>query len=303
MTQPSNQRLWAFAGLLLAILSWAGNATVARASVGSISPFALAFWRWTLALLLLLPFSWKQLLSHRRVIQANWKALLLLSFFSVSCYNSFLYLGAQSTTAINITLVSSVIPGSTIFLAWLVLHTPISKARMSGILLAFFGVLLIIIQGDFSNLRQLVFNQGDLLIVGGVICWSFYSVLLQKFKIDLPPLCFLSTQILLGLPLILPFYLWEVQKIPHFELNGKNSTILMFVAIFPSVCAYLGWNQGVKKVGPVTASMFIYLLPVFTAMLAVLFLDEQLYPFHLIGGLVIITGLSLANWAALRGLK
>lgn len=295
---PSARSLrWAYIGLLVAILSWAGNATVARGSVGSITPFALAFWRWFLALLLLSPFVMRQVVQCRSTIFSHWKQLLPLSLFSVSAYNTFLYLAAQHTTAINITLISSAVPAVILFFAWALLGNPVTKLSLAGISISFFGVLYIISKGEISVLLNLSLNRGDLLMVCGVAAWALYSVLLRKFKVDLPPLCFLWVQIAIGTPFILPFYLWEVWDIPHFAFSGGNIAVLAYVAILPSLVAYRGWNHGVHTVGPAKASMFIYLLPVFTAILAVIFLSEQLHGFHLTGGLLVISGLVLANRA------
>ncbi len=288
---------WAYAGLLIAVLSWAGNAVVARASVGSITPFALSFWRWLLALLVLTPFALKQVVEHRHAIYDYRRKILPLSIFSVTAYNTFLYLGAQHTTAMNITLISSAVPAVTLFLARILLKNPITKLGMTGIGIAFFGVAYIISTGDLSQLLRLSPNPGDLFMLCGMFCWALYSVLLRKLPVNLPPFCFLWVQIAVGSVFIFPFYLFEVWGKPHFEFSGGNVAVLAYVALLPSLVAYRGWNNGVHKVGPAKASMFIYLLPVFTAFLSVFFLGEQLHLFHLTGGVLIISGLFLANRA------
>lgn len=285
----------AYAGLTLTAAFWAGNAVVARASVGDIPPLALSFWRWALALLVVLPFGLRPLWRQRDVLRRHWPRLWVLAALSVGAFNTLLYLAAQSTSALNIALVNSNMPIGVAILAWLILGQPLSRLRALGIAAALGGVLFVITRGDWRTLVELSFAPGDLLMVAAILCWGSFSVLMRRFALPLHPLAFLTGQIALGLTVILPFYLLELALGGGFEPQPRVLAVIGYVAVFPGLLAYAFWNHGVARVGPARAAMFIYLVPVFAAVLAVAFLGERLQPFHAVGGGLILVGLWFAT--------
>lgn len=285
----------AYAGLTLTAAFWAGNAVVARASVGDIPPLALSFWRWAVALLVVLPFGLRPLWRQRAMLRQHWPRLWVLAALSVGAFNTLLYLAAQSTSALNIALVNSNMPIGVAILAWLVLGQPLSRLRALGIGCALGGVLFIITRGEWRTLVELSFAPGDLLMVAAILCWGSFSVLMRRFALPLHALTFLTAQIALGLTVILPFYLLELALGGGFEPQPRVLAVIGYVAVFPGLLAYAFWNHGVARVGPARAAMFIYLVPVFAAVLAVVFLEERLYPFHTVGGGLILVGLWLAT--------
>ncbi len=285
-------------GLLLAVLCWSGNALVARALVGEIAPFALSFWRWSLAGLLLLPLVLVALWRHRAVLRrAGWR-LLVLGALGIAGYNSLLYAAAQSTAAINITLVSTCLPLMTFIGAGLLLGEWPTARAWWGLLLAACGLLVLIGQGSWAVVRDLAFHPGDLIMLLAVADWALYSLLLRRWSAYLqpiPPLLLLAVLILLGVPLILPFYLVELAEVGHFAVTPANLGAIAYTALFASLLAYLAWNHGVAVVGAAKAALTSYLMPVFTALLGWLLLGEGLAGHHWIGGGLIFTGLLLAG--------
>nr|NJM04190.1 DMT family transporter [Desulfobacula sp.] len=153
---------------------------------------------------------------------------------------------------------------------------------------------MIITKGSWRLLLNLSFNPGDLLIVFAVASWAFYSVLLKKRQIHISPISFLTVLIALGTICILPFYAWEFVVYKGFEMNRVNISILLYLGIFPSVLSYIFWNYGVRTAGAFLAAIYMYLLPVFTAGLAFIFLNESLFFHHFLGGLLILLGLILS---------
>jgi len=288
-------RGWAITVLLVCALVWAGNALVARATAGQLPPVGLSFWRWTTALLLLLPFTARDLWRQRNLVLLHWRQIAALAGLSISSYNTLLYMAAQSTTAINITLVNTGLPVAAFIWSILLLRQWPTVQTLGGTLLSFVGLMVILSGGQLTRLAQLAFNPGDLIMLVAVLTWGLYSVLLRRWMVPLPGLTLLAAMLLCGVPLLLPFYLWEYSHVGAMPINVLSMSAIAYTAIMASLVAYFAWNNGVRVLGPATASLFSYLMPVFTALLGVLLLGEQLHWFHLLGGGLTFCGLLLAT--------
>ncbi len=292
----------AFAGLLIAVLCWSGNALVGRAFHDSIPPLSLSFWRWVLATSLLLPFVVKGIWTHRATLRAAGWRLPVLAAMGIASYNSLLYTAAQSTEAINLTLVNTCLPLATFIGAGFLLgEWPLRRAWF-GMAVAAGGLLYLISRGSWQTFASLSFQRGDLIMLLAVLAWALYTLLLRRWARHLlvPPLVLLGVLMLLGLPLILPFYLLELGRVGGFALTPSNLAAIGYTAVFASLVAYVGWNHGVKIVGAGRAAMVMYLMPVFTALLGWVLLGEALRTFHWIGGALIFAGLLLATRPSFR---
>lgn len=293
---------WAFAGLLLAVLCWAGNALVARAFHDEIPPLSLAFWRWTLATCLLLPFVARSIWTHRATLRAAGWRLPVVAALGVSSYNSLLYTAAQSTEAINLTLVNTCLPLFTFIGGGLLLGEWPARRAWFGLGIAAVGLVYLISRGSWDAFTSLAFKPGDLIMLAAVLVWALYTLSLRRWAgfLQVPPLTLLGVLMLLGTPLILPFYLVELSNVGGFAPTPTNLSVIAYTAVFASLVAYLSWNHGVKIVGAAKASMATYLMPVFTAILGWLLLGEGLQVFHWIGGGLIFAGLLLATRTTVR---
>lgn len=292
MAKRQSQGL-AYAGLTAAALFWAGNAVVARGYAGTIPPLAMSFWRWVIALLVLLPFAWPHVVREWRIVTERWQHLVGLAMLSTATYNSLLYLAAQTTTAVNITLISATMPVMIALMARLILGSRLRWVQWAGIVLALTGVAVIVLLGATPG--ALGINTGDLVVFFAVLSWGVYSVLLRWRPLPAHQLTILFWLILLGLPFILPFYLWELSVQGGMTLNADTIPALMYVGVFPSVLSYLFWNYGISSVGPNRAGMFIYLVPIFTAIVAWFMLGERLHGRHAVGAVLILLGLYLST--------
>jgi len=295
--KPDRKKLLlAYAVLSFAVFNWAVNTVIARGVIFEIRPLALSFFRWFSALIIIFPFSLPHLKNDFPMIMENLKYLFILSIFSVAVYNSVLYIGARYTTATNIALVGASMPGITILLAWIINNEKPGILQIYGAIISLLGMIVIIAKGSFMVLLNFEFNPGDILVILAISSWALYSVLLRKKEIHVHPVSLLTTLIFMGSFCIFPFYLLEYNNFGGFDLNTSTFIIFLFLAVFPSVLSYISWNFGVKIAGSGRASLFMYLLPVFTSVIAYFFLGESLMTYHIFGGLFILTGLIMSSY-------
>lgn len=287
--------------LVLTTLFWSGNFVLGRAVHGAIPALALSFWRWAFAVALVLPLAWPALRAQRGLLRAHWRVLALLGVLGITNFNTFVYLGLRDTTATNAVLMVSTAPVLIVLLSFLLLgHRPTPR-QATGVVVSLAGVAVIVTRGDWHVLTNLALNVGDAWVFAAVASWALYSVCLRWRPAGLPPLAFLAATMVTGLLAILPLYLWDWLMAGHtFTLNAVTSASIAYVAIFPSVLAYIFWNRAVAELGPNRCGQFLHLMPAFGALLSWLLLDERLYGFHWAGIALIATGLWLAT-AGRRG--
>jgi drug/metabolite transporter (DMT)-like permease len=274
--------------LSLAPLCWAGNIVLARGVADSIPPVAFAFWRWTLASILILPFALRPLAHDWLEITRRWKMLFGLAVLGISSFNTLLYTAVHTTTAINGSLIQTTMPAVIVLLSLVLYREKVSQRQMAGVLLCLLGAGLIVLRGKWQTLLTLSFVQGDLLMIIAVILYGLYSVLLRR-RPPIHPLSFLTATFLLGSAGLLPVYLAELAFVGPFTLSRNIALSILYVALFPSIVAYFCWNKGVDRVGPNRAGLFINLIPVFASLLSVWLLGESIRSFHL-GGMALIAG-------------
>jgi drug/metabolite transporter (DMT)-like permease len=291
-------RIWNAPVLLLvvAVLFWAGNVVVARGVSGSVPPVALAFWRWSGAFALVLAIAGGQLRRDMPAMVRNWRAMLVLTAFGIAAYNTLLYVGLQSTTAVNASLMQSAMPVLIIASGFLLFRERVSLLQIGAVLTSVAGVLVIAGRGSLDALLSLSFNTGDLWVFVAVITYAIYSTLLRK-RPAIHPLSFLGATFALGALMLLPFYLYEHQSGQEIKTSVATLTAMTYTSVFPGFLAYLFFNRGVALVGANRAGQFMHLIPVFGSILAVIFLGERLYTYHVLGIVLIAAGLLVAGFA------
>ncbi len=276
---PASNRL-PYLLLVLSPLFWAGNFVLARAMHASIPPVSLAFWRWSLALLILLPFGLPHLLRQRTEVRQGWKTLLLLGVLGVGCFNTLVYIGLQTTTATNGVVLNSVIPILILGISRVFLGQRLGKIQIAGVLLSLGGVWTLIFRADPALMQQLRIEPGDLWILAAVLCWAVYTVMMRRIPISFHPLTLLTATIGIGVLALFPVFLWEFSSGARFALNVPNLGTILYVGVFASLVAYSCWNRGVQIIGANRAGLFLHLIPVFGTLLSVVFLGEKLQAFH-----------------------
>jgi drug/metabolite transporter (DMT)-like permease len=276
------------------VLFWSGNFVLARAMSLDIEPITLSFWRWMIALLVFIPFSIMALIRDWAIIRKHLPLLILMGALGVAAFNTFVYLGVRDTTATNALLINSFIPIFIIILTRVMLGITLSLRKTIAVLVSSLGVLLLVVKGDFENLLALQINHGDLWVLLAALFWALYSISLRWRPAGLSSSGFLLFTMLVGVAILTPFYLYVLSQGVYLEINSPNMLTIAYVALFPSIGAFLLWNQGVKMVGAATAGQFIHVMPVLGTLMAVVFLGEQLFWFHFIGAIAIGAGVFLS---------
>ncbi|MBU0656782.1 MAG: DMT family transporter [Gammaproteobacteria bacterium] len=282
--------------LVLTVLFWSGNFNLARAVNADVPPLGLSFWRWAVAGLILLPFAWRAMGNALPLLRTHWKLVGALALLGVAGFNSLVYVGLQTTTATNGVLLQTVTPVLTVLLASAVLQEHSTLRQWAGVVISLLGVLAIITRADVAVLRQLDFTSGDLWMLAAALDWALYTILLRKLPGGLRGLPILGFTVILGALAILPLYVHESLTVRTMPITLVSSLSVLYVAVFPSLLAYLFWNHATQKLGAGRTGQFSYLLPVFGILLAVLFLGERLQLYHVAGMVLVAAGLLLTNW-------
>lgn len=291
--------LWSSAPLLLvlATLFWSGNFVLGRAVHEHVPPIALAFWRWAGAFLLVLGFAAPHLRRDWPVLRANGGRIALLALLGVATFNAMVYFGLNTTTVINAVLLQSTMPLLIVLGSWLIYREPVRRVQMLALLISLAGVAAIVSHGSLQALLALSLKPGDGLIFLAVIFYALYSVLLRQ-RPSVHPLSFLAATFALGALMLVPVYAFEHLAFRQIRLDGTTLAAIAYVAVFPSLLAYLCFNRAVEVIGANRAGQFLHLMPVFGSALAALFLGERLQLFHLVGAALIASGIVLAQRTA-----
>lgn len=278
--------------LTLSSLFWAGNWIVGRGFRADVPPLALSFWRWAIALLLVLPFAWPHLRRDWPKMRANWHWLALFGLLGIAAYNTLAYLGLRYTTATNGLVLNSFIPIAIVALGWAFHGKRLRGIEALGIAASLFGVLTIVAHGDPAVLAGLQLNIGDFWILVSVFVWAAYTLMLPH-RPTIDPMSFLAAITVFGLLELAPAYLWEMNEGRHVVVSLPSLLAIAYTGVFPGFLGFVCWNRGVAEVGPAKAGLFIHLMPVFGIVLSVIFLGENPEAYHAVGIALIFLGIWL----------
>jgi drug/metabolite transporter (DMT)-like permease len=282
--------------LVVSVFLWAGNSVVARfAMVSDVPPIGFAWWRWTIALAIFLPFTARGIWRDRALIRRNWRFIAAFGVVSIACYNTFFYLGLEHTTAIQGSLIQSVLPVLVLLLGLILFGEPITLRQWSGVVLSLAGAVLIVARGSVETLRALTLNVGDLWCLAAVLVWAGQIVLMRWKPRDLHITRFMTVAAAVGVAALTPAYVWEHASGRIMPVDWTTVALVLYVAFFASVIASTMYNEGVFRVGAATSGYFGNLFPVFSTGLAILFLGEEIAWYHWIGAALVLGGIHLAT--------
>lgn len=266
----------------------------------AIPPFQMSFWRWAVAFAILLPFA----IAQGRADAAQWRRelpfLAFLGVVGVTAFNCFIYAALHHTTVVSAAFINSFMPVATFLLAIAILHDRPSGRQLLGIVVSLAGALTIIAQGQPQRLFDLGLNRGDLLVLAGLLFWAAYTVLIKWRPTQLRPLAFLGTTVGFGVLFHLPLIAWEIPAAGPMAPTPDGIAAILYLAIFPSVLAYILWNRAVATLGPARTGMFMHLMPIFSAGAAILLLGERVFAYHALGIVLIVVGITLVTRAPAR---
>ncbi|NQY92795.1 MAG: DMT family transporter [Campylobacteraceae bacterium] len=292
----NSQKMRGYFFALAATALWSGNFILARGLSESIPPISLAYYRWVVAIVFLLPFCIKPMLAQRDLIKKNILMLSLISILGVTVFNTFIYFAGQTTTAINLSLIAITFPIFILIFSRIFLKEKISKNKSFGVVFVLCGVLLLISKGELDVILNISFVEGDLWMFIAAIVFAIYSILLRYKPKGLNIWAFQLISFILGLIFLTPFYLWELQTTSMIvQINEDLLLGIFYVGIFASLFAYVLWNKSIHIIGAPKAGMIYYTIPIFSGALAYVFLNEQITMNHLYSVILIFTGIVLAN--------
>jgi drug/metabolite transporter (DMT)-like permease len=290
----TQRRMLPYLLLLVSAASWGGNWVAARAVYLDVPPFALVFWRWALAAALIFPFAAAQLRKDAPLVLRHLPALGAFALIGTAGFTMFGYWGVRYTTAVNATLLNASLPLFIVPLSWWLLKLTVSRRQLAGMVFSLAGVACIMSAGEVSALARLSLNPGDLLLLAGALLWAIYTVLL-KWRPPIQPLSFVFVTVAAGAVFSLPFYLGEIAAGGTMVVSPKTVVAITYLAVFPSVIAYICWNHAVAVVGPNVAGFFNPVIPVFGTLFAVTLLGEPFRMYHLAGFALVLGGVVLTS--------
>lgn len=280
--------------LCLASLSWALNPIIGRAVRDLVSPSSLAFWRWTVAFLCVLPFAWRHLKDDWPTLRHSWLFLTLLGFFGVGLFSYIVYVALQYTTATNNLLLQSIMPIMTLVMPAVLFGERLRPLLALGAVLSFAGIMWIVTKGHPFDLQGSAINRGDLLSITGVFLYSVYATFLRKVP-AVHHLTLLAALFAIGAGSMAVPYAAKLASNGVLMPPVEVVAAILYVGVFPSLVAYGLFNRAVVLIGSVRAGIYMNLPPVFGVALAVPLLGEELGLYHLVGAVMIIIAIAISR--------
>ena len=267
-----------------------------RALRDTFDPVSFNFWRWFIALVVLTPFGLRAVAGKGEILRRHAGILVLLALLSVPLFQTMVYQGLRTTTAINAVLLNSSAPVFMIGCSWLLERERVTRRQVAGMLISLAGIVIIMTRGEPARLLELELHGGDAWILAAMPLWGLYSVLLKRRPAELSGVGLLFVIALLGVTMLAPFFVGHSMLAPPAAPTVDAVVALLYVGIGASVIAFICWNRGVAVVGANAAGFTLHLLPAFGTLLAIAFLREEFRGFHAAGVATILAGVLLATY-------
>ena len=285
--------------LFLATLGWGSNTIASRLAVGEVSPMLLIFFRWGFVVVILLSLYWRQMIDEWPIIRPRLKWLLIMGGCGLSLFNAFFYIAAHSTTAVNLGIIQSTMPGMILLGSFMFFGDRINRLQFSGLLLTLLGVGVIVTQGSLEQLMQLTFNHGDLLMIFACSFYAMYTVGL-KSRPKISGMVMLAYFSVAAFLMTIPLMIFESFIYGTVMPGVKGFALVFYIAMVPSFLSQIFFMRGVDLIGPGSAGLYANLVPIFSAIMAVLLLSEEFALFHLAAMLLVFGGIGLFEYQSRR---
>ena len=292
----NNKNNFAYLILILTTIFWSGNFIVGKAaSTYEIPPFSLNFYRWFFAGLILLPFTFKELVEKKNYIFDNIVFFTILGVTSITIFNSIVYYSLYYTQVISGILMISTIPVWIIFISSILNIEKTNIFQIIGVVFSLTGVIFIITKADLQIIKNLDFNKGDLSMVVAMFSWAVYSALLKSKKYEISQFALLEVVIITGLIFLTPIYFIEMYLGNIIVLGMPFILTLTYVVFFPGLASFIFWIKGISIIGANRAGVFLHLMPIFGAIMAMIIFNEKFMYYHILGAIFIVAGITLSN--------
>lgn len=276
---------------LFATLLWSVNMVIASGVKGHIPPVGLAFWRWTVACIVLAPFAAKRTFQSLPILKKHFWYLTLTAVLGITIFNTLIYFAGKTTSAINLSLIAISIPLFIIILSRIIYKEKVSNIKIAGIATIIIGVLVLISKGSLQALLTINFTIGDLLMLLACFFFACYTILVRKKPQQLAPKVFLFSVFSIGTALLLPLYIWENTTYQKVIFDSTTILITLYVGIFASLVSFYLWNEAIRLIGTSKTALIYYLIPIFSGILAYFFLNQAIGLTQIISMGIIISGL------------
>jgi drug/metabolite transporter (DMT)-like permease len=294
---PTKKNIYTGVGLaVLATFIWSGNFIVAKAVNKEIPPISLNFYRWLVASIIIFPFAFKKFKTEWGIIKQSGHYLFWISLTGIALFNTFVYIGAHYTSAINLALIGTTSsPIMSVIFARIFLKEQIGWMKLTGMAFCFIGVLFLLANGNFQKLVHLKFGEGDLWVLLAAFCFAIYNTMVKKKPLAISPVNFLFVIFSFGILMVFPFFIWELSSTPAVSWNGNLLLAILYLGLGASVICFLIWNIAINKLGAGRTALFGNLIPVFSSIEAAVILHEDFTWVHLTSMLIVFIGIVLAN--------
>lgn len=278
---------------LTAVFFWSFNIIIASYFSSTLAPFEIAFGRWFLAALILIPLAWHGLAQNAALLFKHWKLVLGLALTGIVLDNTLIYYAGRTASAVNMGLLDVTGPIFLVILSRIFFKTKISLQQTFGLAVAVFGVVVIILQGNLSQMSRFRLVSGDAIMLANTFCFAVYSLLQSQRPPQVTQSTMLAASVIVGVILIVPFLFTPETMAKFKQIEAVDWLVFIYLGIFNSVLSYLAWNTALSKIGNVKTSIIYYLLPLFSGIEAYFILHENLHWSQLVGGILIIGGIAL----------
>ncbi|MBC7872501.1 MAG: DMT family transporter [Ferruginibacter sp.] len=297
MNQPPAKNIYTGIGLaVLAAFIWSGNFIVAKALHKEIPPIGLNFYRWLIASIIIFPFAFKQFRAEWGIVKRSWHYLFWIALTGIALFNTFVYIGAHYTSAINLALIGTTSsPIMAVIFARVFLKEKIGWMKLAGMVCCIIGVLFLLSKGNFRNLLSLHFSTGDLWMLLAAFCFAVYNTLVKKKPAGISPINFLFVIFSFGTLMLLPFFILEMNHSPAVEWNSPIILSVLYLGLGASVFCFLIWNTAIGILGAGRTALFGNLIPVFSSIEAAIILHEEFTWVHIASMVLVFAGILMAN--------
>lgn len=294
--RAASRRIYAQPYLLLTFsgLAWGANAIAGRLAIGEVSPMAITCLRWTVVVAVLAATVGRDILRHRAALAARWRALLVAGAFGFTGFNALFYVAAHHTSAVNIGLIQGIIPAIVLAAGVAAFRMPVGPLQIAGVLVTIAGVLAAVSRGEIEVLRSLDFNAGDVMMVVASLFYAAYTLWLRR-RPPVPPLVLFAALATAALVTSMPLLAFEVAAGDFIAPSLTGWALIVFIGLVPSLLAQLSYMRGIELIGPARAGLFINLIPVFAALLAVVVLGEPFAAYHALALALVLGGIALSE--------